>query len=220
MTTESRPTRKAALLAAAVALFAATASGAACRRPDSAQLMRSLDAVLADATPTGLNVAPVSGAGRGLRWALVSWKGPEDGAAFVLDCQGRAVASKRLGVIERVRPGPLIAGHPTLETLYRPPVGPDRRVQVVALLVYAEGRIDILWKHESLLVETAPLVTRDEASVWRWRYESDGRTIRVTGQRTTGEILDMTTGRAKGVKRRTRTERYCWIPGRRRIDRC
>jgi hypothetical protein len=116
--------------------------------------------------------------------------------------------------------GPVIAGHPTLEALYQSAKGPNLRTQSVALLAYANGLVEILWRHQSLNLSAAPLTPRDEASVWSWRYEPDGRTIRVTGRRTTGQILDMRTGRARGLTRRLRPERFCWIPGRRRVDRC
>jgi hypothetical protein len=139
----------------------------------------------------------------------------------VLDCDGRLLASEPLGPILRIRPGPAVAGRPTLEAVYRRDDVAALRAQSVALLRYAPPRLAVVWRHE--LSEVSADVARPGLGVavsWRWRFSPDGRVIRVTGERAAGALGDLRRGSVAGVSRRLRPQAFCWIPGRRRFDRC
>jgi len=212
--------RSAALALAAGAVLAASRTDAACARPEAERLARWLEPLPAPPAHVHVQVLPFPGP-RELRWAGVTWGDPPDGAVVVLDCAGRPLAAEPVGPIVRIRPGPAVAGRPTLEALYRRNGGTSLRMQSVALLRYDGPGLAIVWRHEiSDLSEDASKPGRGIALSWRWRFSPDGRVIRVTGERAAGAIAELRRDSATGVARRLRPQTFCWIPGRRRFDRC
>lgn len=210
----------AALALAAGAVLAAPSAGEACVRPDAARLVQRLAPLPGPPAHLRLQVLPLPGLSR-LRWAAVSWGEPPDGAVVVLDCAGRALASEPIGPILHIRPGPTVAGRPTLQAIYRRSGGASHRAQSVALVRYAGPGLVVVWRHEiTHLSEDALRPGRGIALSWRWRFSPDGRVIRVTGERAVGALSDLRRDSATGVTRRLRPEAFCWIPGRRRFDRC
>jgi hypothetical protein len=211
----ARLRRSAALALAAGAVLAA--SGAhACVRPDAERLARWLDPLPGAPAHVRVQVAPLPGPRR-LRWAAVSWIAPPDGAVVVLDCAGRPLASEPVGPILHIRPGPTVAGRPTVQAIYRRNDGETS----VVLLRYAPPGLAVVWRHEvSDVSEDAARPDRGVALSWRWRFTPDGRVIRVTGERAMGALDDLRRGSVGGVPRRLRPQAFCWIPGRRRFDRC
>jgi hypothetical protein len=212
--------RSAALVLAAGAVLAASRTDAACVRPSAERLARWLAPLPGPPAHAHVQLLPLA-APRRLRWAAVSWGDPPDGAVVVLDCAGRAVVSEPVGPILHIRPGPAVAGRPTLVAVYRRSGDASLRAQSVALLRYAGPGLAVVWRHEiSDLSEDVLRPGRGIALSWRWRFSPDGRVIRVTGERATGELADLSRGSATGVTRRLRPQTFCWIPGRRRFDRC
>lgn len=146
---------------------------------------------------------------------------PPDGAVVVLDCAGRLLAAEPVGPILHLRPGPSVAGRPTLQAVYRRSRGASLRAQSVALLRYAGPGLVVVWRHEISDLSEDPLRSgRGIVLSWRWRFSPDGRVIRVTGERAVGALSDLRRDSATGVARRLRPQAFCWIPGRRRFDRC
>lgn len=206
-----------------VALAAAAAlpnlASAACVKPDPVVLTKGLEGALPVKPPKSVETLALAGAGEKLRWVTLSWAAP-DGALFVVDCAGRRLAYRVIGSFDAIKPGPDIAGRPTLEGLLQPERKPGVHVQEVALFRYSGGKISLLWRHESQVVLSLPDAPKDETTTWRWRYEPDGRKIRVTGVRYTSKVFDPHTDSVKDLTRKLRPETWCWIPGRARIDRC
>jgi hypothetical protein len=158
---------------------------------------------------------------RRLRWTAVAWGDPPDGAVVVLDCAGRLLAAEPVGPILRIRLGPIVAGRPTLQAISRRSRGASLRGQSVALVRYTGPGLVVVWRHEiSDLSEDPSRPDRGVELSWRWRFSPDGRVIRLTGERAAGALSDLRRDSATGVVRRLRPQTYCWIPGRRRFDRC
>jgi hypothetical protein len=212
--------RAAAPVLTAGALLAASRTDAACLRPGAEALARWLAPPPAPPTHVRVQLLPFA-APLGLRWAAVSWGDPPDGAVVVLDCAGRPVAAEPVGPILYIRPGPAVAGQPTLVAVYRRSGDASLRDQSVALLRYAAPGLAVVWRHEiSDVSEDASRPGRGIALTWRWRFSPDARVIRLTGERATGELSDLRRGSAASAPRRLRPQAFCWIPGRRRFDRC
>lgn len=216
----ARLRRSTALVLAAGAALAACGAHAACTRPDAQRLAKWLAPPPGPPAHVRIQLLPLPGPRR-LRWGAVSWSGPPDGAVVVLDCAGRPLASEPAGPILHIRPGPAVDGRPTLQAFYRRNGEGGLHDQSVALLRYAPPALAVIWRHEiSELSEDVSSPDRGVALSWRWRFSRDGRVIRVTGERATGELDELRRGSAPEVRLRLRPEAFCWIPGRRRFDRC
>jgi hypothetical protein len=206
--------------ASGAAFGAAPRVGAACARADAGRLAQRLAPLPGPLSHVRVQVLPLPGPRR-LRWAAVSWGDPPDGAVVVLDCGGRPLAAEPVGLILHIRPGPTVAGRPTLQALYRRNGEASLRARSVALIRFAEPGLAVVWRHEISDLSEDPLRRgRGVALSWRWRFSSDGRVIRVTGERAIGALSDLRRDSATGVARRLRPQTFCWIPGRRRFDRC
>ena len=211
--------RSAALLLAAGAVLAAPAAGA-CVRPDPERLAEWLDPLPGAPAHVRLQLLPLPGPRR-LRWAAVSWSDPPDGAVMVVNCAGRPLSAEPVGPIVRIRPGPIIAGRPTLQAIYRRNDGTSLHGQSIALVRYGRPGLALVWRHEITDLSEDPLRPgRGVALSWRWRFSPNGRVIRVTGERAFGALSDLRRDSTTGVPRRLRPQAFCWIPGRRRFDRC
>jgi hypothetical protein len=207
-------------VASGVAFGAAPRVGAACARADAERLAQRLALLPGPLAHVHVQVLPLPGPLR-LRWAALSWGDPPDGAVVVLDCAGRPLAAEPVGPILHIRPGPTVAGRPTLQALYRRNGEASLRAQSVALVRFAEPGLAVVWRHEITDLSEDPLRPgRGIALSWRWRFSSDGRVIRVAGERAVGALSDLRHDSATGVARRLRPQAFCWIPGRRRFDRC
>lgn len=216
----ARLRRSAAHILAAGAVLIGSRVDAACLRPDAGRLAQRLAPLPGRPAHVRLQNLPIPGL-RPLRWAALSWGDPADGAVVVLDCSGRPLTAEPVGPIVRIRPGPVLSGRPTLQAIYRRGGGASVRDQSVALIRHGRVGLAVVWRHEISDVSEDPLRPgRGIALTWRWRFSPDGRVIRVTGERATGALADLRRESATGVSRRLRSQLFCWIPGRRRFDRC
>lgn len=216
----ARLRRSAALVLAAGVALAASGAHAACTRPDALRLARWLAPLPGAPANVRIQLLPLPGPQR-LRWGAVSWSGPPDGAVVVLDCAGRPLASEPVGPILHIRPGPGVDGRPTLQAIYRRNGEGGVHDQSVALIRWTRPALAVVWRHEiSELSQDDTNPNRGVALSWRWRFSRDGRLIRVTGERAVGALDELRRGSAPEVRLRLRPEAFCWIPGRRRFDRC
>jgi hypothetical protein len=125
-----------------------------------------------------------------------------------------------LGRFERARVGPGLSGKPTVEVWYADAWGPNIREQSVALIQLVGDRARVLWTHKTLDLSSAPLVERDEATVYQWTYAQGGERINVSGTHTVGRITGMWNGVARGRSSRLAAEHYCFAAASHSFKRC
>jgi hypothetical protein len=121
---------------------------------------------------------------------------------------------------EAVNQGPPIRGQRTFEVRYADATGTNFHVQHVALVIFTAGQPHVVWVHTAFELTSAPLVPRDEATIYRWRYADQGDRIALSGMEVVGTIDDMRTGHAHGQKTTLPAERYCYSAPQRRFEPC
>ena len=113
-----------------------------------------------------------------VQWLAIKIDGPPMGSIFVLDCLGHPLASNDIGYVEAMKPGPAVAGTPTVEVRYIPGSGTGLRWQKVALLQFRSGTLSTLWEHDSIEDVSGGLVGR-EYRHFAWTYLNGGTAIEV-----------------------------------------
>lgn len=147
-------------------------------------------------------ITPFRSSGSNLRWASLSGTSQMQGSVFVIDCLGRIAGDAGLGYVEKQRPGPILAGFPTLVVNYHTFSGTGIDIQSVSILQYREGKIIKLWDHPSFDGEYMP-DQRQQETTWRWRFAPGNREIEVTGR----DVLVL--GPPKKLHRHPVAERFC-----------
>ena len=195
------------LITTTVLVLHAGATKAACAPPDPG--------ALTDHRPMGFSrtrTTPLRSPGAPLRWFSVSGTAMMQGEVFVIDCRGAEQADIGLGAVEVQKPGPTVAGRPSLIIVYHSGSGTDINLQHVALLQYRNHMIERLWDHSSFDGEYPPKsLGHKEQTIYRWRFTSDARRIEVTGRdvvyrdQETNDALHMKVRRI----RRLEPEHFC-----------
>ena len=146
------------------------------------------------------------------------------GEVFVVDCRGAKQARLELGAVEIQKPGPTVAGRPSLIIVYHPDSGTNINDQNVALLQYRKGAISKLWDHTSLIGGYPPKgLGHQEETIYRWRFTLDAQRIEVTGrdvvyhdQETNGPLHKSDIWHV----RRLKAEHYCLNLGETKYQPC
>jgi hypothetical protein len=149
--------------------------------------------------------------GNTLQWVGASWEGPPEGALFVLDCEGRRLASLPLGHVEKLAPGPIITGFgETVEVVYIPGIATGEEWQDVSLVAFYGGSIVVLWSREATDLVAMPEGKSDYEENYNWRYYDEGKIILLTRKRAVGEFADSEHGWASHTTHALPVETFCW----------
>jgi hypothetical protein len=212
----------AAMMVVGLGVFAAHSASAkpACSSPDPVVLNGSdeLGFYKVQVTPLGRSD------GKSLRWATLSKSSQLLGSASVIDCRGAVKAHIGLGAVEVQKPGPSIAGHPSLIVVYHPMSGTNVDIRNVALLQYRKGKIMELWDHRALEGQYPPKGIGDqEETIYSWRFSLDSLRLYVTGRDVVYRYLETNRPFRKSDIRRIhllRPERFCLNRSSNRYVRC
>ena len=149
-----------------------------------------------------------------MRWLFLSWENPQDGMAFVLACDGHAVAKRKVGYV--VSHGWGQPGN----------IGPGSGVEITTTSMTSTGvlsvfdsrlqydgkAINVLWTHDSMVTPGAP-GPDSTTDTYQWIFFPPQNEIRVTGKRTKALGDD-----AKSVA--LPEEKYCFRADANRYVRC
>jgi hypothetical protein len=153
--------------------------------------------------------------GQVFQWFAINSGGPPTGSVFVLDCLGHPLVRNDVGYVEAMKPGPVVAGTPTVEVRYIPGSGTGFRWQKVALLQFRSGTLSTLWEHDSIDDVSGGAAGR-EYRHFAWTYLDGGTAIEVKGA---DEQFDPANEhRPKSVEHTN--ERFCLTPEADRFTRC
>ncbi len=152
------------------------------------------------------------------RWVFISWGAPPGGMVFVLACDGRVIAERYLGHLEKFDEGPTVNGKETVEVRYISATGTGTFDRSVSLLRFDGKFIVDLWDHDANDFGSIP--ERDgrwlsETDVYDWEYQlrEPVAEIRVTGTRKT-ELNGRT--HTRGLP----PEKYCYREDKNKFVRC
>jgi hypothetical protein len=147
-----------------------------------------------------------------VQWMGISWEGPQNGALFLLDCNGTALAHSNLGSIKELKTGPVVPAGQTVEVVYNSEDGTGLYAISTAWVRYDNGTIVTLWKHENSSVVTFPSLGDDYKDTFAWTLSPDGERITVTGKRVV-DTVEHDHGWASGTTHDLPTKYYCWSSG-------
>ena len=134
------------------------------------------------------------------------------GQVFVIDCRAAARADIGLGAVEVQKPGPTVAGRPSLIVVYHSGSGADINLQHVTLLQYRNHVIEQLLDHSSFDGEYPPKsIGHKEETIYRWRFTADARRIEVAGRDVVYRDQEINDALHMKVRwtRRLKSEHFC-----------
>jgi len=185
-----------------------------CVRPEvNALLERSRELVHEEMSFAGAEAVFVSSTDKGvsIQWMGTRWSDYE-GTVFVLDCRGKVLTTSVLGSVVRMRRGPVLPGLGlTVEVVYIPGHASSVRWESVALLVFQNNSIRVLW--ERLATERVAAGTMAEYDdIYRWKFARGGSVIWVAGKRHVHSVPDDGHGWAPNSIHTFPGESWCWMP--------
>lgn len=198
------------------------AADAACVRPDVETFMKEARDTIDEEGNffdglTATFLAAKDGA-QDIQWMGAGWEKPVNGALFVLDCQGKALASLKLGGQIKLRRGPKTPIGETVEVVFRPGVAAAIKWTDVAIVHFQGSSIDVLWRHSA--TEANAMIEEDFADTYAWKFSAKGKKITLTGKRKVGEGEDKKHGWKPHTTHALPTETFCWNDGEKKYLSC
>lgn len=212
--TNPRPLRTVARCVTAAVLSVALSSQAfaVCKWPPLQRFIRDNPALLGEHTAMAtvpadsISYQSIQGTDL-LRWMAVSW-GSHDGAIFVIDCEGNALAGLWIGVPDVQRDIYLPDGTYATPVIHVTNWGSGILFKTVSLFQYSHSGIRVVWQHDLDETVSGWSTAADYERTSHWRQSPDRLRIEVT--RKASDYSNGATADDGTTLRPMDHQSYCW----------